>query len=201
MRPVCRTRAILLHREMQRICDDQLPAAPRARRLSCSFLQHSPVHLQTGHLQGRSPLHYPALRLDAELPEPVLKDQPERTDHVPPENRIWLLDRGFVMASGGSAVFADQPVRYGFPVDSRDIKVDCCDAMDSAFTAGDPLGDALMRPGRAAVDLVLDQNGPQMRLTEDQQAVEELAAQGTVWGSRTRPPVLAWSSMPPARTR
>ena len=52
-------------------------------------------------------------------------------------------------------------------------------AGDFALTAGNPLGDALMRPGRVVVDLVLDQDGAQMRLTEDQHAVEELAAQGT----------------------
>jgi hypothetical protein len=45
--------------------------------------------------------------------------------------------------------------------------------------AGSALGDALMRPGRVVVSLVLDQDGAQMRLTEDQHAVEELAAQGT----------------------
>src|SRR5689334_7742567 len=42
---------------------------------------------------------------------------------------------------------------------------------------GTPLGGALMRPGRVVVDLVLDQDGAQMRLTDDQHAVEELPAQ------------------------
>ena len=98
---------------------------------------------------------------------------------VPLENRIWLLACGFVVASGGSAVFIDQPVQNGFSADSLAIEVDCGDAGSFAVTAGDPLGDALMRPGRVVVDLVLDQDGAQMRLTEDQHAVEELAAQGT----------------------
>jgi len=47
------------------------------------------------------------------------------------------------------------------------------------LTAGNPLGDALMRPGRVVVDLVFDQDRAQMRLAEDEHAPEELAAQGT----------------------
>jgi hypothetical protein len=94
---------------------------------------------------------------------------------VPLENRICLLACGFVVASGGSAVFVDQPVQYGFSADSLDIEVDCCDAGSLALIAGNPLGDALMRPGRVVVDLVLDQDGAQMRLTKDQHAVEELS--------------------------
>ena len=83
------------------------------------------------------------------------------------------------MASGGSAVFVDQPGQDGFSADSVDIEVDCCDAGSLTLIAGNALGDALMRPGRVVVGLVLDQDGAQMHLTEDQQAVEELAAQGT----------------------
>ena len=49
-------------------------------------------------------------------------------DRVPLESRIRLLACGFVVASGGSAVFVDQPVQYGFSADSLDIEVDCCDA-------------------------------------------------------------------------
>ena len=67
------------------------------------------------------------------------------------------------MASGGSAVFVDQPVQYGFSADSLDIEVDCCDAGSFALIAGNPLGDALMRPGSVVVDLVLDQDGAQVR--------------------------------------
>jgi hypothetical protein len=98
---------------------------------------------------------------------------------APLENRIWLLACGFVVASGGSAVFVDQLVQYGFSADSLDIEVDCCGAGSFALMAWNPLGDALMRPGRVVVELVLDQDGAQMRLTEDQHPVEELAAQGT----------------------
>ena len=48
-----------------------------------------------------------------------------------------------------------------------------------ALIAGNALGDALMRAGGVVVGLVLDQDGAQMCLTEDQHAVEELTAQGT----------------------
>ena len=44
--------------------------------------------------------------------------------------------------------------------------------------SGDALGDALVRPGGVVVGLVLGQDGAQVRLTEDQHVVEELAAQG-----------------------
>jgi hypothetical protein len=63
-------------------------------------------------------------------------------------------------------------------VDSLDIEVDCCSAGSVTVTAGNSLGNALMRPGHTAVDLILDQDGAQVRLAEDQNAVEELAAQG-----------------------
>jgi hypothetical protein len=92
---------------------------------------------------------------------------------------MWLLACGFVVASGGSAVFVDQPVQYRFSADSLDIEVDCRDPGNLAVTVRNPLGHALMRPGGVVVGLVLDQDGPQMRLTEDQHAVQELAAQST----------------------
>ena len=43
---------------------------------------------------------------------------------------------------------------------------------------GDALGDALVRPGGVVVSLVFGQDAAQMLLAEDQDAVEELAAQG-----------------------
>ena len=51
-------------------------------------------------------------------------------------NRICLLACGFVVASGGSAVFVDQPVQHGFSADSPDIEVDCRDAGNFALIAG-----------------------------------------------------------------
>jgi hypothetical protein len=97
---------------------------------------------------------------------------------VPLENRVRLLACGLVVMSGGSAVFVDQAIQHRFSTDSLDIEIDWRDARNFALTAGNPLGDALMRPGRVVVDLVLDQEGAQVRLAEDQHAVEELAAQG-----------------------
>ncbi len=44
-----------------------------------------------------------------------------------------------------------------------DIEVDCCDAGNVALTAGNPLGDALMRPARVVVGLVLVQDRRQSR--------------------------------------
>ena len=46
------------------------------------------------------------------------------------------------------------------------------------FAVGDALGDALVRPGRVVVRLVLGQDGAQMPLAEDQHPVEEFSAQG-----------------------
>jgi len=64
-------------------------------------------------------------------------------------------------------------------VDSLNLEAGCCAAGNFVLTAGNPLGDALMRPGRVVVDLVFDQDGAQMHLAEDKNAVEELAAQCT----------------------
>src|SRR5208282_1256295 len=58
------------------------------------------------------------------------------------------------------------------------LEVGCGGAARVAFTAGDALGDALMRPGSVIVHLVLGQDGPQVCLAEDQHAVQELAAKG-----------------------
>src|SRR6185437_12280357 len=46
------------------------------------------------------------------------------------------------------------------------------------FAIGDALGDALVQPGRVVVRLVFGQDGAQMALCENQQAVGQLAAQG-----------------------
>jgi hypothetical protein len=63
-------------------------------------------------------------------------------------------------------------------MDSLGIEVDCRDAGSFALTAGNLLGDALMWLGRVVVNLVLGQDGAQVRLAQDQHTVEELAAQG-----------------------
>jgi hypothetical protein len=66
-----------------------------------------------------------------------------------------------------------------------------------AVTSGNPPGDALVRPGRVAVDLVPGQDGEQMRLVEDQHAVQELAAQGAneAFTGRVHPGSLARGSV------
>ena len=51
-------------------------------------------------------------------------------------------------------------------------------ARSVGFVVGDALGDALVRPGRVVVRLVLGQDGAQMPLAEDQYPVEEFSAQG-----------------------
>lgn len=51
-------------------------------------------------------------------------------------------------------------------MDSLNIEVGCA-AGNFVLTAGNPLGDALMRPGRVVVDRVFDEDGAQMHLAED----------------------------------
>ncbi len=46
------------------------------------------------------------------------------------------------------------------------------------LAVGNALGDALGRPGRVVVHLVLGQDGAQVALAEDQHAIEELPTQG-----------------------
>jgi len=57
-----------------------------------------------------------------------------------------------------------------------------------ASGVGDALGDALVWPDRVVVDLVLAQDGAQVRRAEDQHAVEEFAAQGAGEASAGRGP-------------
>jgi len=53
-----------------------------------------------------------------------------------------------------------------------------CGARITRFIVGDVLSNALVRPGRIVVRLVLGQDGAQMPFAEDQHAVEQLPAQG-----------------------
>ena len=59
------------------------------------------------------------------------------------------------------------------------IEGGCRAAENFVLTARNPLGDALMRPGRVVVDVVFDQDGAQIRLAEDKDAVKEFAARCT----------------------
>ena len=71
-----------------------------------------------------------------------------------------------------------RPLRTGFRRIRSYIEVGHGGPGSVASGVGDALGDALVRPGGVVVLLVPGQDGAQMRLTEDQHVVEELAAQG-----------------------
>jgi hypothetical protein len=71
-----------------------------------------------------------------------------------------------------------RPLRIGFSSDSLGIEAGHGDAGHVVQAAGDALGDALVRPGCVVVRLVFGQDGAQMPLAEDQEPVQELAAQG-----------------------
>ncbi len=56
------------------------------------------------------------------------------------------------------------------------VEVGNRDVATVVFAIGDALGDALVRPGRVVVHLVFGQDGAQMALPEDQQAVPGYSA-------------------------
>ena len=58
------------------------------------------------------------------------------------------------------------------------VGVGCGDGLRVVFAVGDALDDALVRPGRVVVRLVFGQYGAQVCLAEDQDTVEDFAAQG-----------------------
>ena len=64
-------------------------------------------------------------------------------------------------------------------MDPSAVEVGNDEAATVVFAVRDALGDALVRPSRVVMHLVFGQDGAQMRLTENQHAIEELAAQGT----------------------
>ena len=63
-------------------------------------------------------------------------------------------------------------------MDPSAVEVGSGEVATVVFTVGDALGDALVRPGHVVVHLVFGQDCAQMAIPEDQQAVEELTAQG-----------------------
>jgi hypothetical protein len=69
--------------------------------------------------------------------------------------------------SGGARVFVDQAAQDGFSVDPSAVEVSNGEVATVVFAIGDALGDALVRPGRVVVHLVLGQHGAQVRLTEN----------------------------------
>jgi len=79
--------------------------------------------------------------------------------------------------SGGVRVFVDQAVEDRFSADPFDAGVGCGNEGNMAFAVGDTLRDALVRTSRVVMRLGSGQDGAQMRLTENQHAVEDLSAQ------------------------
>ena len=77
----------------------------------------------------------------------------------------------------------------------RDDRVD---VVALHWVVGDPVG-----TGEAADDAPVDQHEPFAAAVLDALGAHHaVAGRGPVaWGSRTRPPVLTWASMRPARTR
>jgi hypothetical protein len=56
--------------------------------------------------------------------------------------------------SGGARVFVDRASQDGFSVDRPAVVVGNGEVAVVVFTVGNPLGDALVRPGRVAMHLV-----------------------------------------------
>ncbi len=81
-------------------------------------------------------------------------------------------------ALGGVDIFVDQAAQDGFSADLPCADVGHGRAVSVGFVGGDALGDALVRPGRAVMRLLVGQGGTQVCLAENQHAVQELPAQG-----------------------
>src|ERR1039457_4312986 len=80
--------------------------------------------------------------------------------------------------SGGLHVLVDQAAQDRFSADPLGAEVSCGDVGSVVFAVGDALGDALVRPGSVVVHLVLGQDCAQMRVADNQDPVQKLAAQG-----------------------
>ena len=78
----------------------------------------------------------------------------------------------------GVHVPVDQAAEDGFPADLPGAGAGYGGRGSSVSGAGDALGDALVRAGRVVVRLVLGQDGAQVLFSEDQDSVQDLAAQG-----------------------
>jgi hypothetical protein len=79
---------------------------------------------------------------------------------------------------GGARIFVDQAAQDGFSKDPFTVEVGNGEMTAIMLAVGNALGDALVRPGRVVVHLVLGQDGAQVALAEDRHAIEELPAQG-----------------------
>jgi magnesium chelatase family protein len=96
----------------------------------------------------------------------------------PARKQDWAGDLLVFRASCGVRVFVDQSAQDRFSADLLCVYAGHGGARSVRFAVGDALGDALVRPGRVVVRLVLGQDGAQMPLAEDQHPVEEFPAQG-----------------------
>jgi hypothetical protein len=76
-------------------------------------------------------------------------------------------------ASGGVRVLVDQAAQDGLSADLPCIDVGHGAAGGVRFAVGDTLGNALVRAGRVVVLLVFGQDGAQVLLADDQDAVQE----------------------------
>ena len=65
----------------------------------------------------------------------------------------------FRLHKAAMGAFVDQATQDGFPADVLSIDAGHGGAGSVRFVAGDTLGDALVRPGRVVVHLVLGQDG------------------------------------------
>jgi hypothetical protein len=79
---------------------------------------------------------------------------------------------------GGARIFVDQAAQDGSSEDPFTVEVGNGEMTAIMLAVGNALGDALVRPGRVVVHLVLGQDGAQVALAEDQHAIEEFPAQG-----------------------
>ena len=104
----------------------------------------------------------------------------KRPGRVIPTQKEEPGDRQAFCSSGRACVLVDQAVEDRFSTDLLYVDVGHGGADTVAFVVGNALRNALVRPGGVVVRLVFGQDGLQVLLAEDQDAVEELAAQGAI---------------------
>src|ERR1017187_6728584 len=82
---------------------------------------------------------------------------------VPLENRIQQVTCRIFRALGGADILVNHAVEDGFSADLPCADVGHGRGVNVGFIVGDALGDALMRPGRVVMRLVVGQDGTQGR--------------------------------------
>jgi hypothetical protein len=107
----------------------------------------------------------------------VVSGLPVCGEPVPLENRNLVRD---LHVSGGQAARRYsfiRPFRTGFWAGPAGVEGRCGAVGSVGLARGSALVDALVGPGRVVVHVVLGQDGAQVRLAQDQHAVQEFAAQ------------------------